>query len=77
MNQLASVKSLYKTQGLEKVLKPEELTRLKQKSQNCLSHQKKSKMIKFHPKAGQILMCDFEGFIAPEMPIASPKYQMG
>ena len=24
-------------------------------------------MIKFHPKAGQILMCDFEGFIAPEM----------
>ena len=38
---------------------------------------KESKMIKFHPKAGQILMCDFEGFIAPEMPIASPKYQMG
>ena len=27
--QLASVKSLYKTQGLETVLKPEELTRLK------------------------------------------------
>ena len=34
-------------------------------------------MIKFHPKAGQILMCDFECFIAPEMPIASLKYQMG